>query len=508
MSYKFEIKAKEFVERHEKRLQRILEIFPGFVVWMILLFHFWASFFWPNLVASFILIFMTFMFFKSCTLAIHILRGYRRIKRYAVIDWHKKYLSETVPSDLKWEDVRHCIVIPMATEPVEVIKRSVQALANQTMAKDLYIVLALEERVKDSHEKADILLTEFKHSFKEIWAEFHPPNLPGEVIGKSSNERWAAIKAYDILVNQKKIPLKNITLSSCDADAKFNHKFFEALTYHFAVNPNRYRRFWQSIVIEHNNINRVPSFVRIMSIFGGMYFLFEATEPRKLMINYSTYSTSLQLLHEVGYWDPDIIPEDWHIFLKSFFSLKGEVEVEPIAIVTTIDSAEAKTYMGALVNRYQQCRRHAWGVTLIPYVILQFFKHPEVPLFLRVTRVFRVIEGQILWSTTWFMITLSATIPPLVNPVFEQTVFGQNLPRITGLIMTFALINLFITIIIDARLRPPDMRVVAPWKRPLIYLEWLTLPIATLFMTALPGLHSQTSLMFGKYMEYKVMEKV
>ena len=184
------------------------------------------------------------------------------------------------------------------------------------------------------------------------------------------------------------------------------------------------------------------------------------------------------------------------------------VEVEPIAIVTTIDSAEAKTYMGALVNRYQQCRRHAWGVTLIPYVILQFFKHPEVPLFLRVTRVFRVIEGQILWSTTWFMITLSATIPPLVNPVFEQTVFGQNLPRITGLIMTFALINLFITIIIDARLRPPDMRVVAPWKRPLIYLEWLTLPIATLFMTALPGLHSQTSLMFGKYMEYKVMEKV
>ncbi len=500
---------KDFVERNEPKIQRLLEIFPGFTVWMIILFPFWASLFWPTLVAYTVLIFMGFWAYRSLTLGIYSIQGFLKIKEYKNTNWQKYYqlIQKQVP--YQWEEITHVVLIPNYNESANVLRRSLSALAAQEIARrQLYVVLAMEERAQDSREKAELLIKEYQHHFKKMWAEYHPDNIVGEVKGKAANERWAAIKVKEKLVDNQGLDIKKITLSTCDADARFHPKYFSALTVKFLANPNRYRRFWQPIILEHNNIERVPALVRVVSILGGSFHLFDAQEPRKLAINYSTYSTSLKLLEEIDYWDPDIIPEDWHIFLKSFFSVNGEVEVEPIYLPTTIDAAEAKTYLGSLVNRYEQCTRHAWGVTLVPYVIIQFFKHPEINLGIRSLRVFKVIESQLLWSTSWFFVTLAATIPPLINPAFEQTVLGQNLPRFAGHILTFSLFTLLITIFIDTQLRPPNVTKKPLWQKPLVYLQWFLLPIATLFMAALPGLHSQTRLMFGKYMEYKVAEKV
>ena len=47
-------------------------------------------------------------------------------------------------------------------------------------------------------------------------------------------------------------------------------------------------------------------------------------------MNYSAYSESLFMLDEVGYWDLDVIPEDWHINLKSYFYLHGDLTVTPL----------------------------------------------------------------------------------------------------------------------------------------------------------------------------------
>jgi hypothetical protein len=39
-------------------------------------------------------------------------------------------------------------------------------------------------------------------------------------------------------------------------------------------------------------------------------------------------------------------------------------------------------------------------------------------------------------------------------------------------------------------------------------LEFVTLPVVGLFFTAIPGIDAHTRLMLGKYIEYKVTEKV
>jgi len=132
------------------------------------------------------------------------------------------------------------------------------------------------------------------------------------------------LKNKNILVDKESLDINNITITSCDADARINPGYFSALTYNFTTDKNRYLRFWQSPICWHNNFWKVPAFIRIIGTLSNVGYLANIQEPDGLFFNYSTYSTSLKLLDEVGYWDTDIIPEDWHIFLQSFFEKEGK----------------------------------------------------------------------------------------------------------------------------------------------------------------------------------------
>jgi len=67
---------------------------------------------------------------------------------------------------------------------------------------------------------------------------------------------------------------------------------------------------------------------------------------------------------------------------------------------------------------------------------------------------------------------------------------------------------MIVIFIIDARSRPPR-----PNKKNILSyimqpLEFLLLPVIGFFFSALPGIDAHTRLMLGKYIEYKVTEKV
>jgi len=102
-------------------------------------------------------------------------------------------------------------------------------------------------------------------------------------------------------------------------------------------------------------------------------------EPDGLFFNYSCYSSSYQLIDSAGYWDIDMIPEDWHIFLETFFVSGGKTSVNPIFLPTVVDAPDGHNAFSALKNRYNQCIRHAWGATDIPYAIEQARIHKEIP---------------------------------------------------------------------------------------------------------------------------------
>lgn len=474
---------------------------PGLVSWTLILFPLWGSFFIPLVLAYFILFFDVYWFYKSFSLVITAFISSQRIQKAERKNWLKE------AKELKdFEKVSHIVVIPNYKENVDKLRETIRSLAIQTFpTKRIFVVLAMEEREQSGKEKAEILIKEFKNVFGDIFASFHP-DLSGEVKGKSSNEAYGGRLAYKRLVDSGKIDIDYATISSVDADSIFDKQYFSYLSYEFLRDPKKYNKFWQSANVNYNNFWSVPAPVRIIAFFGSLWRTGLLVQGDRLISN-STYSLSFKLLHDIDYWDTDVIPEDYRIFFKAFYKKSGNIWMSPIFLKTSMDAPLSSSYMNSLKNKYNQERRWSWGVSDDGLFIKWWLTVPNVPFFRKTMMIYNVLMDHLLWPVQWFIITIAANIMPFVNPVFSRTTLGYNLPKLAGLILTLCLFATFSMIIIDFRNRP---KAAAPTKtKQLLFpLEFLLLPIVGFFLSALPALISHTQLMLGKRLEYKVTEKL
>jgi len=487
--------------RYPVKTRRALELFPGFVAWSIILFPLWGSVFIPEILAFFILFFDIYWLYKSFSLVVTMTVASKRIKFAEQINWYEK--SKTFPDIHK---VNHILVIPNYQENVNKIKTTLDAVAKQSFpTKQIHIVLALEEREEAAKERAKILIHEYSHIFGSIFATYHP-DLPNEVKGKSSNEAFAGKEAYKKLFEEGKLDLEFATISSVDADSIFHKEYFAYLAYHFLTDPKRYNKFWQSATVYHNNIWHVPAPTRIISFFGSLWRTALLVQGDRLITN-ATYSLSFKLLKDIGFWDVDVIPEDYRIFFKAYFIKKGQIWVEPIYLKTSMDAAQSIGYINSLKNKYQQERRWSWGVSDNPLFIKWWFTVPGVPFVRKTVMIYNVLLDHILWPTNWFTVIIAANVMAILNPVYSRTTLGHSVPQLAGFILNFSLIALLAMFYLDYKNRPENQKL--PWyRRALFPFEFLLMPIVGFFLSSLPALISHTQLMLGKRMEYKVTEKV
>lgn len=487
--------------RYPIKTRRALEILPGFVSWTLILFPIWGSLLIPYALAYFILFFDVYWFYKSFSLAITAYIAAGRIRRAEKLDW----LSLSTENE-NFSKMTHVVVIPNYQESVTKLRETLNHIANQTFpSKRIYVVLGMEKREEGAREKADILISEFEDKFGSIFATIHP-DIEGEVKGKSSNEGYAGRVAYAKLVEKKIIDLDFATISSVDADSIFDKQYFAYLSYKFLNDPKRYHKFWQSANVNHNNFWHVPAPVRVIAFFGSLWRTGVLIQGDRLISN-STYSLSFKLLKNIGFWDTDVIPEDYRIFFKAFYKLKGECWVDPIFLKTSMDSPKSLGFRKTLLNKYEQEKRWSWGVSDDPLFIKWWFTVPGVPFARKTIMLYNVLLDHFLWPVNWFIITIAANVTTLVNPVFSRTALGYSLSNIAGIILTSCLLSLLAMVIIDFRHRPKNAKV-SIVREILFPLEFIMLPIAGFFLSTLPALISHTQLMLGKRMEYKVTEKL
>ncbi len=495
-------KIRKWVKRHPVRTRRILEILPGFVSWMLIVFPVWGSFVIPEFVAYYIIAFTVYWFYRSMSVAFLSVVGYLRLKANQKYDWM---------SDVRifpdWRKVNHLVIIPTYREPVETLDRTLERLAKQTFPpKRIHVMLSFEEREGvDAQRKARVLRTKYKKRFGHLWCTFHP-DLPGEVKGKSSNTAWGAKEAKRLLVDREGLDIDYITITSEDADAIFHESYFAALTYHFLDDPYRYNKIWQGVLFFYNNIWKVPFPVRVYNSVSSIIHVY-INVRRDRLINFSSYSSSLKMIDQIGYWDVDVIPEDWRLFFKAFYALEGHLGVEPLFLPVYADAAEAKGVWNNMVNQYEQIKRWAWGVSDTPYVFSQYILDEKAPFWEKTIRLLRLVEDHFLWPVNWFAVTIGGLLPPLLNPTFARTIIGKTLPQVTSFIMTLCLFALLVMLVLNFKLRPPREKSGILWRF-VDMAEFLVLPIAGFVFTALPGIDAHTRLLLGKYLEYRVTEKV
>ena len=133
---------------------------------------------------------------------------------------------------------------------------------------------------------------------------------------------------------------------------------------------------------------------------------------------------------------------------------------------------------------------------------------PGVPFWDKTLRLFYILWSHFLWPVNWFIITIGLTLPTLLNPAFGRTTLGYTVPKISSFVLTIALAFLVVMLFLDYIYRPKRPEKFPAWRVILMPFEFILMPVTGFIFGALPGIDAHTRLMLGKYIEYKVTEKV
>ena len=532
---------------------------PGTISWAILILPLWLSFSYPWLVAYFVLSFDFYWLCRALWFSGAVIIAYGRIRDVLSVDWTQRLtgladpagrraaiearlataggmprgavgfaagtgagraevrrlrrelealravesLQEPLPASA---DLIHLALIPTYTESLEKLRYTVRALAEAHWPAERKIcAIITRETDAGGIENVRVLREEFGDAFAEF-IHILDPLEPGIVVGKSSAMAWGGRYLYRLLVRERGMDPRRIMITDLDADYRVHPQYFAYLTWVHLTDPNRETQLYQPIPYFHNNIWQVPMLQRLFAAVLTQMQMWRSVLPEKLQ-SFGSYSTTLNLVHDVGYWATDAIPEDSRFYWKSYFRYGDRFRAVPLFIPIYGDAVRARGYWRSMAEQYLQARRWAWGVTDIPYVVDNAVRHPEIPFWSRFWRIANLFGEHINWAIAPFVVMFGATVPLLINPAFAETTLGQNLPLFASVMLTMALVSLFVLVVVEHRIVPPRP---AEWgwvPRILSYVQWIGLPFVGILFSNLPALDAQTRLLTGRYLEYKVTEK-
>jgi hypothetical protein len=461
----------------------------------------WLSPFHPAIVAYFILSFNIYFFYKAAVTMYYAVLSYKSILYYQGVAFKQK-----VKQLKKAAHIEHFVIIPNYKEPLYKLESTIQRITESDYPyKNIHLVLAFEKREEEGPEKATAIAKKFGDYFKDILTTYHTL-VDGEVPGKASNQTHAA-KVVSEYARQHNMDTDDVIVTIADADSLFARNYFSYLTYEYIKDEHRLYHFYWAPLLLYNDFWRLPFFIRMQATLSSIFRLAFLSQRKKL-IQVSTYSNSLSLLEKIGYWDVDIIPEDWHVHLQAFFKYGSKVKTIPLYTITTGDAVYSGTFLKTVANRYEQEKRWAWGVSDIGYALKMSVTTPHISIWTKISKLANVMEPHLLWPTSFFILTVSALIPPLINPVFKRTVLGFLLPQLSSVILTLSTSFLLVYTYLDVKLRNRLDQKTKYYLLPFLIIQWYLLPIVSFVLSSLPALDAHTRMIIGKKLEYKVTEKV
>lgn len=508
-------KASDLAGKKDILLYRIFEIVPGLLSWLTLLVLIIFSYFQPTRVAYFIIVFDVYWLLLVIYLGVHLFASFKKLKKNIKVDWEKKCkgLKEKeikAPSIKSWRDICHLIILPTYDESLEIIRTSFNGLMNDGYpTEDMLVVLAIEKRGGGAAiEKAKAIENEYGKKFKHFLITVHPDNIIGEIRGKGSNQAWAAREVKEKIIDAYNIGYDNILVSVFDIDTVVQPNYFFCLTYKFLTVDNPYRASYQPVPVYHNNIWQAPFFSRVAASSNTFWQMMQQIRQEKLA-TYSSHSMTWRSIMDIDFWATNMVSEDSRIFWHCFLYYKGDYRVEPLYFPVSMDVCMDETVKETAKNLYKQQRRWGWGVENVPYLLFNTVKSwRNLPKGKVVSRILNQIYGFHSWATNALIIGVIGWLPLLLGgDRFNITVLSGNLPYITRMLMTFAMIGMVFSAIISTLLLPKRPLKYGIGKNIIMVIQWLVLPISIVIFGAFPALDAQTRLMLGKYMGFWVTPK-
>lgn len=502
----------------EKRwFYRLMESVPAICSWSMLLGPLILAFFYPELVAIWVIVFDLYWLFKAVDIGYRLYTGFRRLNADMNTDYMAKLRSLTNEdiSDpyIDWRDIYHVVLLPSYNEGEEIIIPSLESYLKADYPKDrLIVVLALEERAgAEANRRGDRLKEKYRDKFGDFLVFVHPDGVMGELKGKSANATYAAKQLIEYFV-QKKIPFENVILSNFDCDTRAHAQYFANITYKYLTIERRTHKTYQPIPIFNNNIWEVPWITRTIAISCGFWQMVESTRSYR-MVNFSSQAMSFQTLIEIDFWDVTIVSEDSRQYYRMMYRYAGDHEVIPIYSPVYMDGVLSGTIWETVMGQYKQLRRWGWGVEHFPYMVVSGLKDRKVNWWIKVVETYNILEGHFSWATASLFLMLVGWYPFLVNSSFSQSPLSFYVPMWAERLLQFALLGLFVSMYVSLMLLPPKPPKYGWWGWVEMILMWAAVPVTASFFGSLPALESQTRMMLGGkfrlgfYVTKKVVKK-
>jgi cellulose synthase/poly-beta-1,6-N-acetylglucosamine synthase-like glycosyltransferase len=402
------------------------------------------------------------------------------------------------------------ILLPFYNESLDVVEEAITSLIKSDYNKKKFIVvLAGEERQKEHALSVQKIIEEkYADTFGHFISTIHPKDVPGEHAGKGSNTSYAIEIARTEILDRNNIPYENVIVSNFDTDTVAYPGYFSCLTWYFLESDNPYRTSFQPVPFYNNNIWHAPAFSRVAATSGSLWQMIQQERPEKL-VTFSSHSVSFKTLHEIGYWQRNMVSEDSRIFWNAFMAYDGEYTVTPIAYPVSMDANLAPTFRQTIKNIYKQHRRWMWGAENIPYIIFNFIKNKKIPKKKKFDILRVQIDGYWSLATNPIFILLLGWLPLILGGInFNKTILSYNLPNLTQYLMTAAMVGIFISAIVAFKYLPkPPEGYGKLRQRIYMLIQWALVPVTIIIFGAIPGIEAQTRLMLGKYMGFWVTPK-
>lgn len=499
-------KEKNFVKRHESAIERMLEMLPGILTWTALLAPFWLSFTLPFAVAYLILIADIYWLLNSLKIAVLIYLGYRKMNWAKDQPWLKKLDRDFKGS---WEKYYHLILLPTYKESLQILAPAFDAVVNSNYPKQkIFLAVGFEAWANQTQVKEIIeFLEKYEGKIGGVFTTIHTLQTD-EVKGPGTN-RNTMYKNAILEFEKRKIALDDVLVTTLDADFVIHEQFLAGALHKYLQTPQNIRdkRSYTGAFLYYNNYWQAPTPMRLIATGTAFWQLAEMVGSDKYQ-NFASLSINLKSLSDVGGWIPNRVNDDSGFYWKAYFHYKGDYKVIPhflpINADTTLDTSLAKTFQ----NQYLQLKRWAYGVEHIPYIFKEYFKDKDMDFWDKTDKLLFVLWANLKWGTLALFVTFAGLLIPYINPTYAQSAVAINLPIISSWILTAAFLGLFVTVYVHEKTvpkRPKDWPIITKiWS----YIQWLLIPIVLVTISTVPAIDAQTSLMIGRYLEYRVTTKV
>src|SRR6202140_4954467 len=489
---------------------RLFEAAPGLVTWIMLLAPAWIPILFKPpgapLVASAVLVFDMYWLIRAVTVVTGVYSTLWRMRRDMAKDWLAACRADQDQGAHDPLQYYHLCIIPTYTEPYHVLERTVQAIVDSNYPPELTMIgIITRETDKPGWENVARLKEKFGSRLKGFY-HIKDPLEPGIVIGKSAAMNWGGRWMVRVLTDEG-FDLGKLLITALASHYRVHPEYSAWISFHHAREPLRDYVIWQPVPLFHNNIWEVPMAVRVMSAITSQWQMFLHSRPHRL-VAFSSYTCSLEFVQRVGYWDKDVIPEDSRFYWKAFFAFGARFHVKSVYLPLYGDSPNSRDYASTHMSQYNQIKRWAWGITDVPYVLARLFNHPEIPLWLRIRRFMNLFLNHLNWIFLPVLLMFGASVPLWVSTDFSLTDVGQTLWTYSGILLSTTLSTVVFFLYFEILLLPSKPADWPLWKKVGVHFQYFMYPIVGLVLSVLPALEAHTRLLLGRYLEYRVTEKV